>query len=237
MGMFRIRDEKPRQKRLITQATNAETYIYMFFFVDSRRQLFVLPSPSSTPFVHVIPHFIGQLELPEALLDYSDGNRNEVLDPAAAVMRQRLRTTAGGTQLSKKQGSNAKSQPNKSHREKAAARPTADEGILALGNPTLREIYDAAVQARDQPLSGIIGGGGRSAADDASQLSLGGLYLDYTGPLLRQFVDGWLKSVTSPGGYGNIVGRRHIGAVEVGSVPESALEHRRKKKKSLGISS
>ncbi|KAG0071905.1 hypothetical protein BGZ89_008975 [Linnemannia elongata] len=169
------------------------------------RQLFVLPSPSSTPFVHVIPHFIGQLELPEALLDYSDGNRNEVLDPAAAVMRQRLRTTAGGTQLSKKQGSNAKSQPNKSHREKAAARPTADVGILALGNPTLREIYDAAVQARDQPLSGIIGGGGRSAADDASQLSLGGLYLDYAGPLLRQFVDGWLKSVTSPGGYGNIV--------------------------------
>ncbi|KAF9537820.1 hypothetical protein EC957_007649 [Mortierella hygrophila] len=181
------------------------------------RQLFVLPSPSSTPFVHVIPHFIGKLELPEVLLDYSEDSGNETLDPAAAVLRQRLMTTTGGSQSSKKQGSNAKSQPNKSHREKAAARPTADEGNRALGNPTLREIYDAVVQARDQPLSGTTGAGGRSAAEGASQLSLGSLYLDYSGPLLRQFVDGWLKSVTNPGGYGNIIGRRHIGAVEVPS--------------------
>ena len=208
-------------------------------FFDSRRQLFVLPSPSSTPFVHVIPHFIGQLELPEALLDCPEDNGNETLDPAAAVMRQRLRTTAGGSQSSKKQGANAKSQPNKSHREKATARPTADESNRALGNPTLREIYDAVVQARDQPLSETTGAGGRSAAEGASQLSLGSLYLDYSGPLLRQFVDGWLKSVTNPGGYGNIIGRRHIGAVEVGSVPESARKHKRKKKKKkcLGISS
>ncbi|KAF9121774.1 hypothetical protein BGX30_002388 [Mortierella sp. GBA39] len=181
------------------------------------RQLFVLPSPSSTPFVHVIPHFIGKLELPEALLDYSEDHGNETLDPAAAVLRQRLMTTTGGSQSSKKQGSNTKSQPNKSHREKAAARPTADEGNRALGNPTLREIYDAVVQARDQPLSGTTGAGGRSAAEGASQLSLGSLYLDYSGPFLRQFVDGWLKSVTNPGGYGNIIGRRHIGAVEVPS--------------------
>lgn len=194
-----------------------------------------MPSPSSTPFVHVIPHFIGQLELPKALLDYSDDNGNEKLDPAAAVMRQKLRTTAGGSQLSKKQGSNAKSQPNKSHREKAAARPKADEGNLALGNPTLRDIYDAVVQARDQPLSGITAAGGRSMAEGTLQLSLGSLYLDYAGPLLRQFVDGWLKSVTNPGGYGNIIGRRHIGAVEVGSVPESA--RKQAQKKSLGISS
>ncbi|KAG9069814.1 hypothetical protein KI688_009139 [Linnemannia hyalina] len=113
------------------------------------------------------------VELPEALLDYSDDNGNETLDPAAAVLRQRLMTTTGGSQSSKKQGSNAKFQPNKSQREKAAARPTADESNRALGNPTLREIYDAVVQARDQPLSGTTGAGGRSAAEGTSQLSLG----------------------------------------------------------------
>ncbi|KAF8948326.1 hypothetical protein BGZ47_005451 [Haplosporangium gracile] len=160
---------------------------------------------------------VRKLELPQALLDYSEDNGNESLDPAAAVMRQRMRSTAGASQSSKKQGSSTKSQSNKSHREKTGARSSADEGSRTLGNPTLREIYDAVVQARDQPLSGTTGVGGRSATDGTSQLSLGGLYLDYSGPLLRQFVDGWLKSVTNPGGYGNIIGRRHIGAVEVPS--------------------
>ncbi|KAG0296316.1 hypothetical protein BGZ96_009715 [Linnemannia gamsii] len=181
------------------------------------RQLFVLPSPSSTPFVHVIPHFIGQLELPEALLNYPEDIGNETLDPAAAVMRQRMRFATNGPQSPKKQGLTAKSQSNKSHREKTATCSTADEGNGALGHPTLREIYDAVVQARDQPLSGTAGSGGKSAVEGTSQLSLGGLYMDYSGPLLRQFVDGWLKNVTSPGGYGNIIGRRHVGAVEVPS--------------------
>jgi hypothetical protein len=201
------------------QIANAAICLLIF---DSRRQLFVLPSPSSTPFVHVVPHFIGQLELPEPLLDYSEDIGNEILDPAAAVIRQRMSFTTGGPQSSKKQGLAAKSQTNKSHREKTIARSTAGEGNGALGHPTLREIYDAVVQARDQPLSGTAGSGGKSAAENTSQLSLGGIYLDYSGPLLRQFVDGWLKNVTSPGGYGNIIGRRHVGAVEVSSGPGSA---------------
>ncbi|KAF9132353.1 hypothetical protein BG015_003726 [Linnemannia schmuckeri] len=157
---------------------------------------------------------IVEVELPEALLDYSHDNGNETLDPATAVMRQRMRSTAGGSQPSKKQGSSAKLESNKSHREKTGTRSSADESNRTLGNPTLREIYDAVVQARDQPLSGTTDIGGRSATDGTSRLSLGGLYLDYSGPLLRQFVDGWLKNVTNPGGYGNIIGRRHIGAVE-----------------------
>ncbi|KAG0272412.1 hypothetical protein BGZ95_011852 [Linnemannia exigua] len=154
------------------------------------RQLFVLPSPSSTPFVHVIPHFIGQLELPETLLDYSEDKGSETLDPAAAVMRSRIKTTACGPQSIKKQGMNAKYQSTKSQRDRTTARSIANEGSR-LGNPTLREIYDAVVQARDQPLPGTNALGVKSANDGASQLSLGGLYSDYSGPLLRQFVDGW----------------------------------------------
>ncbi|KAF9082892.1 hypothetical protein BGX23_011974 [Mortierella sp. AD031] len=182
------------------------------------RQLFVLPGPSSTPFVHVIPHFIGQLELPETLLGYSEENGSEALDPADAVMRHRMKSTANGSPSSKKQGLNAKSQATKSHQEKTLTPSLANDGNFAHGDPTLREIYDAVVQARDQPLSGTNGAGGKeSGVNGSSPLSLGALYLDYSGPLLRQFVDGWVRSVTSPGGYGNIIGRRHIGAVEVPS--------------------
>ncbi|KAF9900218.1 hypothetical protein EC991_007769 [Linnemannia zychae] len=178
------------------------------------RQLFVLPSPSSTPFVHVIPHFIGQLELPETSLNYSEDNGNEPLDPAAAVLRTKMRSSAGGSQSTKKQGLNAKSLSTKSQRDKTTTRSIADEGNHALGNPTLREIYDAIVKARDQSLPGASLYGTKSPADGSSQLSLGGLYLEYSGPLLRQFVDGWVRNVTSPGGYGSIIGRRHIGSVE-----------------------
>ncbi|KAK3841628.1 MAG: hypothetical protein J3R72DRAFT_150143 [Linnemannia gamsii] len=178
------------------------------------RQLFVLPSPSSTPFVHVIPHFIGQLELPETLLDYSEDNGDETLDPAAAVMRNRMKSTAGGSQSIKKLGVNAKSLSTKSQRDRTTARSITNEGSR-LGDPNLREIYDAVVQARDQPLTGANASGAKSASDGALQLSLGGIYSDYSGPLLRQFVDGWVRNVTTPGGYGSIIGRRHVGSVEV----------------------
>jgi len=92
----------------------------------------------------------------------------------------------------------------------------SEEDNRAHSDPTLREIYGAVVRARDQPLSGCNTAGGKSPADGLSQLSLGRLCMDYSGPLLRQFVDGWVKNVTSPGGYGSIIGRRHIGSVEVG---------------------
>ncbi|KAF9099652.1 hypothetical protein BGX29_007009 [Mortierella sp. GBA35] len=161
---------------------------------------------------------IVELELPETLLGYSEENGSEALDPADAVMRHRMKSTANGSPSSKKQGLNAKSQATKSHQEKTLTPSLANDGNFAHGDPTLREIYDAVVQARDQPLSGTNGAGGKeSGVNGSSPLSLGALYLDYSGPLLRQFVDGWVRSVTSPGGYGNIIGRRHIGAVEVPS--------------------
>ncbi|KAF9921175.1 hypothetical protein FBU30_008847 [Linnemannia zychae] len=177
------------------------------------RQLFVLPSPSSTPFVHVIPHFIGQLDLPETLLELSE----ETLDPAAAVIRQRMRMAAGSSPSMKKQKMNAKLHISNLNREKSTSQSMIEDDGRSQGTLALREIYNAVVQARDRPLSGNTGVGSQSRAENSSELSLGGLYLDYSGPLLRQFVDGWVKTVTSPGGYGSMIGRRHIGTVEVPS--------------------
>ncbi|KAG0328633.1 hypothetical protein BGZ99_004903 [Dissophora globulifera] len=95
-----------------------------------------------------------------------------------------------------------------------------------LDMPTLREMYDVTVQTRDQPLTQAGGrgnggtrtkrrGSGSGPGLGPSAVSLGSLYLDYTGPLLRQFVDSWVKSVSQPGGYGNVVGKRNAGNVEM----------------------
>ncbi|KAF8931206.1 hypothetical protein BGZ58_007755 [Dissophora ornata] len=111
---------------------------------------------------------------------------------------------------------------------------TMTRSTSLLGMPSLREFYDAAVQTRDQSLAHTGTGTGLSSVGasahelanessstvSSSSLSLGSLYLDYTGPLLRQFVDGWAKNVKFPGGYGNVVGKRNAGNVEAPSLQQ-----------------
>ncbi|KAF9163923.1 hypothetical protein BGX20_001152 [Mortierella sp. AD010] len=181
------------------------------------RQLFVLPSPSNTPFVHVIPFFTGQLDLPQRTSVSSHSSGDGVLDPAEEVLRQKMKFG------SKKYGykTNAKSPLSRSRREKKWAARPSDDTPVPTDSPTLRGIYDSVVKLRDQPLDQGAWGAGNSRMDDmtkgdnlSSTLSLGSLYLDYAGPLLRQFVDGWLKNVTSPGGYGSVVGKKNAGNVE-----------------------
>ncbi|KAG0219909.1 hypothetical protein BGX31_011120 [Mortierella sp. GBA43] len=198
------------------------------------RQLFVLPGPSSTPFVHVIPHFIGQLDLSDGINSVDDS----VLDPAEAVLRQKK--TKGHP---KKQGPgvNAKNafmrdnNNNKKSTKNTSSVVAADDDSI-FRTPTLKEIYSGVVLARDQPLKqlginlagGNSSGSGSSSSNDGtlgespplSTLSLGSLYLDFTGPLLKQFVDGWVTNITSPGGYGNTIGKRNTGSVEIPSMKQ-----------------
>ncbi|KAG0296302.1 hypothetical protein BGZ98_001027, partial [Dissophora globulifera] len=211
------------------------------------RQLFVLPSPSSTPFVHVIPHFTEQVSLPpppptptpasapapssSSTVTSVDGV--SILDPAEEVLRQKMVLAQTGGIMSKK------------HRDRKTGASTSATTAVAtlvagettpvaafstrrtslLDMPTLREMYDVTVQTRDQPLTQAGGrgnggtrnkrrGSGSGPGLGPSAVSLGSLYLDYTGPLLRQFVDSWVKSVSQPGGYGNVVGKRNAGNVE-----------------------
>jgi len=178
------------------------------------RQLFVLPSPSSTPFIHVIPQFIRQLDLSGRIAALaSTNNDGDVLDPAEAVLRQKTKPKGHS---SKKHGpNNAK---NTFMRDKGgrSAKSTSSGGVdPSFKTPTLQEIYYGVVSTRDQPLKQIGSDGNLGENPSLSTLSLGSLYLDYTGPLLRQFIDGWVTSVTSPGGYGNVVGKRNAGTVEV----------------------
>lgn len=70
-------------------------------------------------------------------------------------------------------------------------------------------MYTAIVQAKDQSLET------RSGMESEDPLTLTSIYMDYTGPFLRQFLDGWIKATTAPGGYGSIVGKRSIGHLEV----------------------
>ncbi|KAF9100670.1 hypothetical protein BGX27_000309, partial [Mortierella sp. AM989] len=199
------------------------------------RQLFVLPSPSNTPFVYVIPYFTGQLDLPQRTLVSNYTSGDGVLDPAEEVLRQKMKfgsnnnSNLGGG--SKKHGykPNAKSPLSRGQREKKweARSSSFNNTTTTLDLPTLREIYDSVVQVRDQPLDRAASGGRNPRMDDAARgeglspvLSLGSLYMDYTGPLLRQFVDGWLKNVTSSGGYGSVIGKRNGGNVEIPSLQQ-----------------
>ena len=186
-------------------------------------------------------------------------NSEEPFDPAAAVMRQKLNAASGSAGSAyKKHGHHAKKHAARESKERPSAQFAGSDGKSSGPHtPTLREIYDTIVQARDRPLSdkGPSHTGRKSDAETGEKstpsLSLGALYMEYSGPLLRQFVDGWLKNVTMPGGFGNAVGKRNAGAVEVritlehqGGVQPIALTRTRdfrfeakgdKKKKSLGI--
>ncbi|KAF9915192.1 hypothetical protein BX616_006710, partial [Lobosporangium transversale] len=214
--------------------------------VFDARQLFVLPGPSSTPFVHVIPYFTGQLNLlqtdyalssPATTLTTSMHSSNDVnggdavLDPAEEVLlRQKIKSApnkkhgGGGSQGSKGQFS------RNSQREKTAhvgatllsSQATIDKKTQfnntfnLFGIPALRDVYDAAVHIRDNSLAA-----GTSREDTAvvtsttPSVSLGSLYLDYSEPLLKQFVYGWLKNLSTTGGYGNAVGKRNVGNVDL----------------------
>ncbi|KAF8984314.1 hypothetical protein BGZ46_008293 [Entomortierella lignicola] len=200
--------------------------------VFDARQLFVLPSPSNMPFVHVIPYFTGQLDLPQRASVFNYSSDNGILDPAEEVLRQKMKFGSNSSNISgtsRKHGykTNTKSPLSRNHRErKRSARPSPSENqSTTLNSSTLRQIYDAVVKVKDQPLDR--GSVGNSKGDDvameddmSSTLSLGSLYLDYTGPLLRQFVDGWVKNVASPGGYGSVVGKRNAGNVELPSLQQ-----------------
>ncbi|KAG0006787.1 hypothetical protein BGZ65_003727 [Modicella reniformis] len=120
------------------------------------RQLFVLPSPSSMPFVHVIPQFIGQLHLPSVPAIGED-----VVDPAEAVLQKKSKGMRGG------------------HKKHGAAKNVSGKS------------------AKNQE---TIGEG-----------SLLPLYLEYTGPLLKKFVESWTISVSTQGGYGNVLAKRSAG--------------------------
>ncbi|KAF9351025.1 hypothetical protein BGX26_010869 [Mortierella sp. AD094] len=160
--------------------------------------------------------------------------RNDgVLDPAEEVLRQKMKFGSNGSNnsggVSKKHGykTNTKSPLSRNQREKKWTARPSDDTPTTTDSPTLRGIYDSVVNLRDQPLNRGAWSAGNSRVDDvvrgespSSTLSLGSLYLDYTGPLLRQFVDGWLKNVTSPGGYGSVVGKRNAGSAEIPSLQQ-----------------
>ncbi|KAF9962724.1 hypothetical protein BGZ70_007944 [Mortierella alpina] len=192
------------------------------------RQLFVLPIPSSTPFVHVIPYFTGRLDWQSNVIQPTLKNSDEGFDPAAAVMRQKMNAASGsGGSAYKKHGHHAKKHAARETMERSPVHIVGGHGKSSGPHtPMLREIYDAIVQARDGPLShkGSDPTGKKLSIEDREKstpsLSLGALYLEYSGPLLRQFVDGWLMNVTSPGGYGNAVGKRNAGAVEIPSLQQ-----------------
>ncbi|KAF9434824.1 hypothetical protein BGZ76_007357 [Entomortierella beljakovae] len=122
---------------------------------------------------------------------------------------------------SKKYGGrgNAKSAHLRNQREKkwASQSTPLSENASLSDIPTLRGIYDSIVQARDQPLDRTVAWN-NSRGDDMMRrdtLSLGSLYQDYSGPMLRSFVEGWLKNISSPGGYGNVIGKRNAGTIEI----------------------
>ncbi|KAF9932927.1 hypothetical protein BGZ67_004523 [Mortierella alpina] len=185
-------------------------------------------TPSSTPFVHVIPYFTGRLNWQSIMIQPTLKNSEEAFDPAAAVMRQNMNAASGSAGGAyKKHGHHAKKHAVRETKERSSVHVTGGDGESSGPHtPMLREIYDTIVQAKDRPLSGKGPShlGRKEGTEDGEEstpsLSLGALYLEYSGPLLRQFVDGWLKNVTMPGGYGNAVGKRNAGAVEIPSIQQ-----------------
>ncbi|GJJ77232.1 hypothetical protein EMPS_09591 [Entomortierella parvispora] len=208
------------------------------------RQLFVLPTPSSTPFVYVIPQFIGRAHMASEEIVERSGKEQVGLDPAEAVLRQRTRDAAFGRSFggSSRDGSGRGAKGRRRRGEKGLNPITAEgedktveqEGktSLSFGLPPLREFYEAATLVKDQPLSNIRADGrrdsrrdwtsthahglvGDSAHEGDTTMTLGYIQDEYAGPLLREFVESWIMNVTIPGGYGNVVGKRNAGAIEV----------------------
>lgn len=210
-------------------------FTLMLYFLY-RRQLFVLPAPSSTPFVHVIPYFTGMLNLSQRALTLPETHKDEVLDPAEVVLRQKK---AGNNPKRQQQQLGAKGRDKEKTRG-SQREQREQQQANSFGIPSLDEMYSAIVQAKDQSLAEP-----NSRMDLDNPLTLTSIYMDYTGPLLRQFLDGWIKATTVPGGYGSIVGKRSVGHLEVRRhnmlrncfFSPTPLEHWEVWKKSLGISS
>ncbi|KAF9306686.1 hypothetical protein BGZ74_004384 [Mortierella antarctica] len=184
------------------------------------RQLFVLSAPSSTPFVHVIPYFTGILNLPQRASTMAEAHKDEILDPAEAVLRQKKagngpkrqqqQLGAKGRDKETTRGSQRGQQQQQHQQQEQQQNQKQQQQTNSFGMPSLEEVYTAIVQAKDQSLTEPNPG---TELDDP--LTLTSIYMDYTGPLLRQFLDGWIKATTAPGGYGSIVGKRSIGHLEM----------------------
>ncbi|KAG0029831.1 hypothetical protein BGZ81_003358 [Podila clonocystis] len=173
------------------------------------RQLFVLPVASSTPFVHVIPYFTGILNLPQRASTLPETYKDEVLDPAEAVLRQKK---AGGGSKRQQQQLGAKGRDKEKTRDSRGQQlhQQHQKQANSFGIPSLEDVYTAIVQAKDKSLAEPSPG-----VDLDDPLTLTSIYMDYTGPALRQFLDGWIKATTAPGGYGSIVGKRSISHLEI----------------------
>ncbi|KAG0090781.1 hypothetical protein BGZ93_002992 [Podila epicladia] len=179
------------------------------------RQLFVLPAPSSTPFVHVVPYFTGILNLPQRV-STPEIHSGEVLDPAEAVLRQKKAGNGPkrqqqqlGTKGRDKEKTRGSQRGQQQYQQEQQPKQKQQQ-TNSFGMPSLEEVYSAIVQAKDQSLAEPNLG---MELDDP--LTLTSIYMDYTGPLLRQFLDGWIKATTAPGGYGSIIGKRSIGHLEM----------------------
>ncbi|KAF9212685.1 hypothetical protein BGZ59_006450 [Podila verticillata] len=171
------------------------------------RQLFVLPAPSSTPFVHVIPYFTGLLNLPQRASTLPETHKDEVLDPAEAVLRQKK--AGNGPKRQQQQHQLGAKGRDKEKSRGSQREQHQQQQANSFGMPSLEEMYTAIVQAKDQSLET------RSGMELEDPLTLTSIYMDYTGPFLKQFLDGWIKATTAPGGYGSVVGKRSIGHLEI----------------------
>lgn len=148
----------------------------------------------------------------------TEAHKDEVLDPAEAVLRQKKagngpkrqqqQLGAKGRDKEKTRGSQRGQQQHQQQEQQQNQKQ--QQQTNSFGMPSLEEVYTAIVQAKDQSLTEPNPG---MELDDP--LTLTSIYMDYTGPLLRQFLDGWIKATTAPGGYGSIVGKRSIGHLEV----------------------
>ncbi|KAG0055718.1 hypothetical protein BGZ83_007590 [Gryganskiella cystojenkinii] len=206
--------------------------------VFDSRQLFVLPSPSSTPFVYVIPAFSGQADmaLDEPVEPIGKG-KDVDLDPAAAVLRQRTKAAETG-QPQRGIKRNERGRRNRNAREQLETKEGENEGNgqeykvpLTFGVPTLRELYESSCEFKNQSLTNHTGDRKMPKAGQAnrnsdnvesftSTISLESLQTQYLGPLLGQFIEGWVKNVTATGGYGNVLGKRNTSVTEVPSLQQ-----------------
>ncbi|KAF9429638.1 hypothetical protein BGZ94_010048 [Podila epigama] len=161
------------------------------------RQLFVLPAPSSMPFVHAIPYFTGAMNFSAATQTPIESYSNNILDPAEAVLRQKL-------QRAKVQSGGLYPRKKMQHQQHESS-----STMFGMPTTTLDDVYTAILSAKDQPLASGTG------LEGSSGPSMSQIYSDYSGLYLKQFLEGWMKAVTSPAGYGNIKGKRNVVHVEV----------------------
>ncbi|KAG0347405.1 hypothetical protein BG004_007836 [Podila humilis] len=160
------------------------------------------------------------LDIPARTSMLTEIRRDQVLDPAEEVLRQkrhgdipRRHRDHGATWNSKAKEKTRHDSVHLEQQQQEQPKP-----VSSLGMPTLGEAYAAIVRANELPLteeSTLHGPGSRDQT-----LTLSSIYMDYSGPLLRRFLNGWVKTTTAPGGFGSIVGKRNFGNMEVPSVQQ-----------------